>query len=78
MLEDLETAVPVASALAEGGLPVAEVTFRTAVAAAAIARIAGETDVLVGAGTVVRPEQVDEAVDGGRAIHRHPGPQPAR
>ena len=33
VLDDLETAVPVASALAEGGLPVAEVTFRTAVAA---------------------------------------------
>ena len=54
VLDDLETAVPVASALAEGGLPVAEITFRTAVAAAAIRRIAGETDALVGAGTVVR------------------------
>jgi 2-dehydro-3-deoxyphosphogluconate aldolase/(4S)-4-hydroxy-2-oxoglutarate aldolase len=62
VLEELETAVPVASALAAGGLPVAEVTFRTTVAAAAISRIAAETDVLLGAGTVVRPEQVDEAV----------------
>ena len=40
----------------------AEVTFRTAVAAEAIRLIAAETDVLVGAGTVVRSEQVDEAV----------------
>ena len=73
VLDDLETAVPVASALAEGGLPVAEVTFRTAVAAAAIMRIAGETDALVGAGTVLRPEQVDEAVDAGARFIVTPG-----
>ena len=73
MLEELETAVPVASALAEGGLPVAEITFRTAVAAAAIRRIADDTDVLVGAGTVVRPEQVDEAVAAGARFIVTPG-----
>jgi 2-dehydro-3-deoxyphosphogluconate aldolase / (4S)-4-hydroxy-2-oxoglutarate aldolase len=73
VLEELDTAVPVAAALAEGGLPVAEVTFRTAVAADAIARIAAETDVLVGAGTVVRPEQVDEAVAAGAQFIVTPG-----
>ena len=73
VLDDLETAVPVASALAEGGLPVVEITFRTAVAAAAIRRIAGETDALVGAGTVLRPEQVDEAVDAGARFIVTPG-----
>ena len=73
VLEELETAVPVAAALAEGGIPVAEVTFRTAVAAAAIRRIAGDTDVLVGAGTVVRPEQVDEAVTAGARFIVTPG-----
>jgi 2-dehydro-3-deoxyphosphogluconate aldolase/(4S)-4-hydroxy-2-oxoglutarate aldolase len=73
VLEELETAVPVASALAEGGLPVAEITFRTAVAAAAIRRIADETDSLVGAGTVVRPEQVDEAVAAGARFIVTPG-----
>jgi 2-dehydro-3-deoxyphosphogluconate aldolase / (4S)-4-hydroxy-2-oxoglutarate aldolase len=73
VLEELDTAVPVAAALAEGGLPVAEVTFRTAVAADAIARIAAETDVLVGAGTVVRPEQVDEAVAAGARFIVTPG-----
>ena len=73
VLEELETAVPVALALAEGGLPVAEVTFRTAVAADAIGRIAAETDVLVGAGTVVRPEQVDEAVAAGARFIVTPG-----
>ena len=73
VLEEPETAVPVAAALAEGGIPVAEVTFRTAVAAAAIRRIAGDTDVLVGAGTVVRPEQVDEAVTAGARFIVTPG-----
>ena len=73
VLDDLETAVPVASALADGGLPVAEITFRTAAAAAAIRCIAAETDVLVGAGTVVRPEQVDEAVDAGARFVVTPG-----
>jgi 2-dehydro-3-deoxyphosphogluconate aldolase/(4S)-4-hydroxy-2-oxoglutarate aldolase len=73
VLEELDTAVPVAAALAEGGLPVAEVTFRTAVAADAIARIAAETDLLVGAGTVVRPEQVDEAVAAGAQFVVTPG-----
>jgi 2-dehydro-3-deoxyphosphogluconate aldolase/(4S)-4-hydroxy-2-oxoglutarate aldolase len=73
VLEELETAVPVASALAEGGLPVAEVTFRTAVAAAAISLIAAGTDVLVGAGTVVRPEQVDQAVEAGARFIVTPG-----
>ena len=73
VLEELETSVPVALALQAGGLPVAEVTFRTAVAVDAINRIAGDTDVLVGAGTVVRPEQVDEAVAAGARFIVTPG-----
>jgi len=73
VLEELETAVPVALALQAGGLPVAEVTFRTAIAVDAISRIAGDTDVLVGAGTVVRPEQVDEAVAAGARFIVTPG-----
>ena len=73
VLEEVDTAVPVALALEEGGLPVAEVTFRTAVAADSIGRIAAETDVLVGAGTVVRPEQVDEAVAAGARFIVTPG-----
>ena len=76
VLEELATAVPVASALAAGGLPVAEVTFRTRVAAAAISRIAAETEVLVGAGTVVRSEQVDEAVAAGARFVVTPGLSP--
>jgi 2-dehydro-3-deoxyphosphogluconate aldolase/(4S)-4-hydroxy-2-oxoglutarate aldolase len=73
VLHELAAAVPVADALAAGGLPVAEVTFRTEVAADAIGRIAAETDVLVGAGTVVRAEQVDEAVEAGARFIVTPG-----
>ena len=73
VLEELDTAVPVAAALAAGGLPVAEVTFRTAIAAEAIGLVADGTDVVVGAGTVVRPEQVDEAVDAGARFIVTPG-----
>jgi 2-dehydro-3-deoxyphosphogluconate aldolase/(4S)-4-hydroxy-2-oxoglutarate aldolase len=73
VLHELDDAVPVAEALAAGGLPVAEVTLRTAVAAEAIRRIAAETGVLVGAGTVVRPEQVDESVAAGARFIVTPG-----
>ncbi len=73
VLEELDTAVPVAAALAAGGLPVAEITFRTAIAAEAIGRLADGTDVVVGAGTVVRPEQVDEAVEAGARFIVTPG-----
>ncbi|MGA4777223.1 bifunctional 4-hydroxy-2-oxoglutarate aldolase/2-dehydro-3-deoxy-phosphogluconate aldolase [Cellulosimicrobium sp. AB352] len=66
--------VLVASALRDGGLPVAEVTFRTAGARAAIEAIAREVpDVLVGAGTVVTAAQVDEAVDAGARFLVSPG-----
>ena len=65
VLDDAAHAGPLAGALAEGGLPVAEVTFRTAAAAAAIAEMAKDGRVLVGAGTVLTPAQVDEAVDAG-------------
>ena len=59
-IEDPEKAVPLAKALCDGGLPVAEITFRTKCAAEAIARITKEfPDMLVGAGTVLTTEQVD-------------------
>ncbi len=77
VIDELDTALPLARALVEGGLPVAEVTFRTAVAAVAMRLIADETDLLVGAGTVVRPEQVDLAVDAGARFVVTPGFSPA-
>ena len=65
VLEDARDAEPLAKALCEGGLPCAEVTFRTAAAAESI-RIMSENypEMLVGAGTVLTREQVAEYVGG--------------
>ncbi|MDQ1288301.1 MAG: 2-dehydro-3-deoxyphosphogluconate aldolase / (4S)-4-hydroxy-2-oxoglutarate aldolase [Actinomycetota bacterium] len=73
VLDDAADAVPLASALVEGGLPVAEVTFRTAAAPEAIRAIADRGDVLVGAGTVLTPAQVDAAVAAGASYIVSPG-----
>lgn len=76
-IEDADKAVPLARALAEGGLPAAEVTFRTAAGEEAIHRIAAEVpDVLVGAGTVLTKEQVDRALDAGAKFIVSPGFNP--
>jgi 2-dehydro-3-deoxyphosphogluconate aldolase/(4S)-4-hydroxy-2-oxoglutarate aldolase len=59
-------AVPVADALAAGGIPCAEITFRTPAAGDAMRAIAKERpEMLVGAGTVLTKKQVDEAIDAG-------------
>jgi len=73
VLEDVADAVPLGRALAAGGLPVAEVTLRTAAAAKSIRALAAGTDLLVGAGTVVRPAQVDAAVAAGARFVVSPG-----
>lgn len=74
VVDDVAQGIGVATALAENGLPVAEVTFRTAGARAAIEAIATDLpDVLVGAGTVVTPAQVDEAVAAGARFLVSPG-----
>jgi 2-dehydro-3-deoxyphosphogluconate aldolase / (4S)-4-hydroxy-2-oxoglutarate aldolase len=73
VIEELETARPLAEALDRGGLPVAEVTFRTDVAADAVRLLADERRLLVGAGTVVLPEQVDLAVEAGARFIVMPG-----
>ena len=63
VLNDAKDAAPLAKALCEGGLPCAEVTFRTAAAAESIQIMTTEfPDMLVGAGTVLTIEQVDKAV----------------
>ena len=65
-IDDAEKAVPLARALLAGGLPAAEVTFRTAAGEEAIRRIAAEVpEVLVGAGTVLNLEQCDRALAAG-------------
>lgn len=64
VLDDAADAPRLASALVEAGLPVAEVTFRTAAAADAV-RVMDRGDLLVGAGTVITSQQVDQAVAAG-------------
>ena len=63
VVEREEDAVPLAEALIEGGLPLAEVTFRTAAAAKVIAAMAKVPGLTLGAGTVLTPAQVDQAID---------------
>jgi 2-dehydro-3-deoxyphosphogluconate aldolase/(4S)-4-hydroxy-2-oxoglutarate aldolase len=73
VLDDAADAGPLADALVAAGLPVAEVTFRTAAAADAIRILSARGDLLVGAGTVLTPEQVDAAVAAGAAYVVSPG-----
>ncbi len=73
VLDDAMDAGSLAQALVDGGLPVAEVTFRTDAARESIARMVARGDMLVGAGTVLTPEQVDLAVDAGAAFVVSPG-----
>lgn len=73
VLDDLDQARPLGDALKAGGLAVAEVTFRTAVALEALRLLAADPDLLVGAGTVVRAEQVDQAMAAGARFVVMPG-----
>jgi len=73
VLDDAGAADGLAAALVAGGLPVAEVTFRTAAAAESIRIMAARGDVIVGAGTVLTPAQVDEAADAGASYVVSPG-----
>lgn len=76
-IDDVEKAVPLARALAEGGIPCAEITFRTAQGEEAIRRITKEVPgVLVGAGTVLTSGQVDRAIDAGAKFIVSPGLNP--
>ena len=73
-LDRAEDAVPMGKALCEGGLPVAEVTFRTDAAEESIrAMKKAFPDMIVGAGTVVNLEQAKRAVDAGSAFLVSPG-----
>ena len=68
-LEDAQDAKPLAKALCDGGLPCAEVTFRTEAAEESIRLMAEQfPDMLVGAGTVLTKEQVDAAAAGAKFI----------
>ncbi|MGW8632298.1 bifunctional 4-hydroxy-2-oxoglutarate aldolase/2-dehydro-3-deoxy-phosphogluconate aldolase [Streptomyces sp. NPDC055793] len=74
VVDDLADAVPLARALVAGGLPAIEVTLRTPVAVDAIRAIAGEVPgAVVGAGTVITPDQVGEVVAAGARFLVSPG-----
>ena len=76
-IDDAKDAAPLAKALVDGGLPCAEVTFRTAAAKDAIAIIAKEyPDMIVGAGTVLTKAQVDDAIEAGAKFIVSPGFNP--
>ena len=77
VLEDAKDAAPLAKALVEGGLPCAEVTFRTDTAEESIKIMTSEyPDMFVGAGTVLTIEQVDRAVAAGAKFIVSPGFDP--
>lgn len=73
VLDDSADADALAGALVKGGLPIAEVTFRTAAAADSIRAMTARGDILVGAGTVLTPDQVDQAVAAGASFVVSPG-----
>lgn len=73
-MDKAEHAVPLAKALMNGGLPAAEITFRSAAAAASITAMAKEVpDLFVCAGTVLTPETAQEAVRAGAKAVISPG-----
>lgn len=77
-VEDANDAVPLCRALSEGGLPVAEITFRTAAAEQAIRNVSSALpEVILGAGTVLSVDQVKRAVDAGAKFIVSPGLNPA-
>jgi 2-dehydro-3-deoxyphosphogluconate aldolase/(4S)-4-hydroxy-2-oxoglutarate aldolase len=73
-IDDIAHAVPLARALARGGLPMIEITLRTAAAMEAIRRVAGEVEeAVVGAGTILNARQFDEAAKAGSQFIVSPG-----
>ena len=77
VLDRAEDALPLAECLVKGGLPCAEVTFRTAAAEESIRRMAQAfPKMLIGAGTVLTTEQADRAIDAGARFIVSPGFNP--
>jgi 2-dehydro-3-deoxyphosphogluconate aldolase/(4S)-4-hydroxy-2-oxoglutarate aldolase len=75
-IENAQDAAQLADTLIEGGLPCAEITFRTAAAIDAMRIMAQRGDILVGAGTVLKVDQVKAAVDVGAQFMVSPGFNP--
>ena len=77
VLDRAEDALPLAERLVKGGLPCAEVTFRTAAAEESIRQMAKAfPDMIIGAGTVLTCEQADRAIDAGAKFIVSPGVNP--
>jgi 2-dehydro-3-deoxyphosphogluconate aldolase/(4S)-4-hydroxy-2-oxoglutarate aldolase len=77
VIDDPQNAIPLAQALIEGGLPVAEVTFRTKAAKESIKLIADKfPSILIGAGTVLTIDQVKSSIDSGAKYIISPGLNP--
>ena len=77
VLDDVDAAAPLAEALLAGGLDVMEITLRTGAALAAIRRIAtAYPEMLLGAGTLLDPSQVEQARDAGAVFGLAPGLNP--
>lgn len=64
-MDDVKNAGHLAGALIKGGLPCAEITFRTAAATEVIKMLSARKDLIVGAGTVLNTEQAKRAIDNG-------------
>jgi 2-dehydro-3-deoxyphosphogluconate aldolase / (4S)-4-hydroxy-2-oxoglutarate aldolase len=76
VIDKAEYAPAFGDVLVAGGLPVAEVTFRTPAAEQAVRALAKRGDLLVGAGTVLTIEQADRAIDAGAQFLVAPGTMP--
>jgi 2-dehydro-3-deoxyphosphogluconate aldolase/(4S)-4-hydroxy-2-oxoglutarate aldolase len=77
VVDSVEQAVPLARALVRGGIPVIEITLRSAAGLGAIEAVASEVEgMIVGAGTVVTPEQVRQVKDAGAQFIVTPGSPP--
>lgn len=73
VIERVEDAVPIAEALVKGGLPALEVTLRTPAALEAMREMAQVPGAVIGAGTVLNPRQLDEALEAGAQFIVSPG-----
>ncbi len=76
VLDSVDSALPLGEALIGGGLPVAEVTFRTDAAEESIKRMSKQEGMLVGAGTVLTVEQAKRAIGAGATFIVSPGTNP--
>lgn len=78
VISDADLAVPLARALAAGGLPIVELTLRTPAAMEAISRIAAEVpEIILGAGTVIREDHATAAAKAGARFLVSPGSTPS-